>query len=493
MTTSNKTWLLFFGLFLTPCILKAEAEDYYSLPASEMEDYIMSGEIEYIREQGDKAATKINSPNSETDNPEVVRLKEKIESARKSENLKAEADALLALTKLYMSDGYPTGPGLLSLQRYHEVMKNMADEMGLGIAYRNSGVVFFSEGDYERAMDYYLQATEIFEHLNHKKESANMYYNIGLLFSKQGNERNAQEYYLKCLEIRENAGDKEGKASVYKALALLHRRARNYDVSLSYYDKLITVCRNLEDKQKLASAYNNKGIVLKEAGRYREASSFYNLALNQLRENNVHMENSDLAAGIYENIGILLRYDKKPEEAMAYYEQALQVRNNLRDDEGIADLYANMANMMWEKGAVKQAIRLYEKCEQLEQSMGDRNGLVTTYSQLASLHKEDNNVGKALAYQERFTDLQMDLLEENRNADLMTMQHQYELQKKNREITRLDAENKIRQATIDKERSLRTSWLVGVLALILLTLLSIAVFRHRSEVKKLKVLAGIDN
>ncbi|MGB5927545.1 MAG: tetratricopeptide repeat protein [Cyclobacteriaceae bacterium] len=486
--------LLCLYLCLCPSLLHAEGEEiFYTAPSSEMEDYIMSGDIEYISEQGDKAAIKSNSTDFERDNPEVARLKQKIESARKGENLKAEADALLALTKIYMSDGYPTGPGLLSLQRYHEVMKNMADEMGLGIAYRNSGVVFFREGDYERAMDYYLQATEIFENLNHKKESANMYYNIGLLFSKQGNERNAQEYYLKCLKVRENAGDNQGKASVYKALALLHRRAENYDISLSYYDKLITVSRTLGDHRKLASAYNNKGIVLKEARRYAESSSYYQLGLNQLREGHTGLHESELAADIYENLGILLRYEDRLDEAIAYYERALKVRNNLNDEEGIAGLYANMANMMWEKGALTDAIHLYEECEKLESSMGDRSSLVTTYSQLSSLYKENNNISKALAYQEKFTDLQMVLLKENRSVELLTMQHQYELQKKNREISRLDAENKIRQATLAKERSLRTSWLAGVLALIMLMLLSIAVFRHRSEVRKLKVLAGVEN
>ncbi|MFA0963149.1 tetratricopeptide repeat protein [Roseivirga sp. BDSF3-8] len=492
MTTSKKIWLLGLGLFLaSPAIASEEDVVTVIQSGNRMDDYIMSGNIEYLRDQSDKGGTESNPSESTHESPEVSRLKQKIEFAREQEDLKAEADALLALTQLYMSDGYPTGPGLLSLQRYHEVMKDMADEMGLAVAYRNSGVVFYREGDFEQALNYYLKATEIFESLNHKKESANMYYNIGLLFSKLGNERNAQTYYVKCLRIREAAGDMAGKASVFKALALLHKRAGSIDISISYYDKLIATCRGMDNPYKLASAYNNKGVALKEAARYREAASYYHLALKQLQDNSESDKEAALTASIYENIGILLRYDNRPDEAMVYYNRALEVRSSMDDQAAISDIYANMANIMQERKKLDEAIALYKKCEEIESDRGDRQSLVATYGQLASLYKEKSNIKRALYYQEKFTSLQMALLEENRNNELITMQHQYELQKKNREISRLNAENQIQQAAIKQEKDLRTTWLFGTLGVILLTLLTIAVFRHRTEVKKLKALAGM--
>jgi len=146
--------------------------------------------------------------------------------------------------------------------------------------YNNIGTVFSDQGDYDKAIEYYLKSLDILEKVFGKKhpETAISYYNIGNMYSSKGDYDKAIEYHLKSLGIREKVLGKEhpDTASSYNNLGSVYSDKQDYDKALEYMLLSLEIRERVLGKEHpdTANSYNNLGLSYYDQDDYDKAIEY---------------------------------------------------------------------------------------------------------------------------------------------------------------------------------------------------------------------------
>ena len=88
--------------------------------------------------------------------------------------------------------------------------------MRTAITLSNIGVIYKSQGNYPKALDYNMRSLEINEQKGDQYEVANALSNIGGIYMDQGDYPNSLDYYSQSLKIYEQIdGNQIGIAETY--------------------------------------------------------------------------------------------------------------------------------------------------------------------------------------------------------------------------------------------------------------------------------------
>jgi tetratricopeptide (TPR) repeat protein len=128
-------------------------------------------------------------------------------------------------------------------------------------AYYDSGVAYYNQGQYDKAISDFTKALEI------NPKFAEAYNRRGIVYGIKGRYDEAISDFSKALEINSKF------AGAYYGRGITYGGKGQYDEAISDYNKA------LEINPKFAEAYNRRGIAYSEKGRYDEAISDYTKAL----------------------------------------------------------------------------------------------------------------------------------------------------------------------------------------------------------------------
>lgn len=152
-------------------------------------------------------------------------------------------------------------------------------------SYNNIGQVYYFQGDYPKALEYYGKALAIYEEVLGKDHpaTATTYNNIGTVYYNQGNYPKALEYYKKALAIDEKVLGKDhpDTAIDYNNIGLVYKKQGNYPKALKYYGKALAIDEKVLGKEHPGTAtdYHNIGSMYYQQGKYAEALKYLEKAL----------------------------------------------------------------------------------------------------------------------------------------------------------------------------------------------------------------------
>ena len=190
------------------------------------------------------------------------------------------------------------------------------------------GRVLSSLGEYEEALRLLNIAHEL--NLKYRPESgeaATSYNNIGLVYYAQGNYAQALEFYNKALAIQLKVlGENHAAtATSYNNIGLVYAAQGNYAKALEYYEKAQGILRKVygENHPNTAASYNNIGGVYAAQGNYAEALEYHEKSL-AIRLKVFGETHPDIAASYY-NIGVGFYRSGKKEEARKHLRKAVEI------------------------------------------------------------------------------------------------------------------------------------------------------------------------
>ena len=223
--------------------------------------------------------------------------------------------------------------GKLFDERYKETIGDNNDTKNLipiANLYNEIGLVYYKQGDYEKALEYYRKALVIKEKQlgNNHPSTSITYNNIGLVYKKQGDYKKALEYYRKALAIREKVLGKEhpDTATTYNNIGGVYYKQGDYEKMMEYYKKSLAIREKVLVKEhpSTATTHSNIGEVYRKQGDYEEALNHHRKAL-AIREKVLGKEHPSTAT-TYNNTGLVYRDQGDYEKALEYYEKALAIR-----------------------------------------------------------------------------------------------------------------------------------------------------------------------
>ena len=148
-----------------------------------------------------------------------------------------------------------------------------SDSMLIATNYNDLGVIYFETGNYTRASDFYLKATNIRTQMGKRGKNSLVlsYNNLGVLNRKFNKLNVALDYYKKGLALAQELNDDIRTSTFFNNISNIYREKKNYDKALIYLDQGMELADRMGVKSKKAQFLYNQGATYFEQGSHDKA------------------------------------------------------------------------------------------------------------------------------------------------------------------------------------------------------------------------------
>ncbi|HHE38235.1 MAG TPA: tetratricopeptide repeat protein [Candidatus Cloacimonetes bacterium] len=268
---------------------------------------------------------------------------------------------------------------------------------GIAQSLNNIGVGHYFLGEYDAALDLFLQSLTLRENIGDKKDIVSSYNNIGIIYDDLSDYEKALEYYQKALKLYEELEDKKGIADALHNIGVSYRSLSRFNKSLECYLRALKIYEEIEDKNGISSALGNIGIIYNDLS-YYDKSLEYHLAC--LKANEELNDKTGIALSM-KNIGIVYKNLGNYKKAIEYYQQSMEVEEKLGDKSGVASSLNNMGIIYDDLKEFELALEYYLRSDSLYEEIGDKSGVAKTINNIGVVYEHLEDYDNALKYHQK--------------------------------------------------------------------------------------------
>jgi class 3 adenylate cyclase len=317
---------------------------------------------------------------------------------------------------------------------------------GVGYGFKNIGMVYYSKGDFDEAINYWSKSLEAFEEIGFKLGISNMQNNIGSIYQTKGDDPKALEYFINSLQNAENIGDTVRIATAQLNIGTVYSNSpTTYNLAQDAYKEALLVWQKLDYKEGMFITYLNLGEIELAKGlpesalEYLEESLKYADKLNPLYVDNLRM------------IGqVYLEFDNY-KLSEKYFRDAIYAALKIKAYKELGRTYLKLADNLYEQGNYQEAKTSYEKSLDLASSTEVYYDLAQAYDGLAKVYAQNENFERAFEYQQLYAKTKDSIKDKDYAQGVGLLRVQYDLQAKEKEIGLLNADNQLKELQIEKD------------------------------------------
>ncbi|MGK0279150.1 MAG: signal transduction histidine kinase/BarA-like signal transduction histidine kinase [Litorivivens sp.] len=271
------------------------------------------------------------------------------------------------------------------------------------------------------------------------KEAARNYQGISL--ATQGNHQSAIKYFGYCLDLNEKSGNQQQIAGSLNNIGLLYSEIDEIDHAIEYLDRAMEIYEETDDTSGHALLSGNISMLLIERGNFNNRALELGLTSLELFQ----VTNDTKGVGnAYSSLGLIYRskgdQEKKDgltdkarlsyQTALEYYEEALPIREEMLDKDGIAVTLQGMAEVLMEFGKERKAIALLERSLALAEEVNSLTAIRDATEKLTKIYKAKNLYKKAFIKYEYFNAINDTILSEENKRGVIRQEfdHAYQEQ-----------------------------------------------------------------
>ncbi len=343
-------------------------------------------------------------------------------------------DKVLALLRLSTiqreTDAYS------SIKNAHNAVKianQIPDKTFLIRSYAKLGITYRNLDSLDKALEAFLKGLEIANEAQNKEWQTNFLNYLGSSYLHYGQNKIALKYFKKSYIIASDENDSVAICNVLNNIGIVFWRENNLDSSFYYIHESMLISRNLNDSLGLVSSFNNLGMLQTELG-------------NEKR-------------------------------ALGYYNQALMLAKKLNDKWEIANILNNMCNLNMRLGMLDE-VEMYLK-EAIKISTEIKSSLLESdsYLNLSEYYQMTKDYENSLKAFKQYSKIKMKLINEETSEKIASLEKDFELRSKDRNLEKLSEANSIQYYLI----------LLLASSLVLVGILIFIYFRKFSENKSLSI------
>ncbi len=303
--------------------------------------------------------------------------------------------------------------------------KKIKFDKGIAANLNGLSTLELNQGNYLVALKFALEALGINEKLGNMTEIAYTKNNIGEVYRLLRNYPKALEYYNQALVLNKKYGYKEGVAINLNNIGEIYTAQGKYELALEQMLESLAICKELKDKRRIALRYNNIGEI----------------------------------------------YEKKNENQRAkqYFEESLALNNEIGNKLQQAISLCNLAKVLLKEGDLNSEIA--EKSYQIALSMKAKREISNALEIIVKIYEKKNQYKLAFQNYKLYNQYKDSINIEQADKQTKQIQHEYEIDKKEKAILVLELDNKIRVEKQQAQYAYTIAFGIGILLLILLALL----------------------
>ncbi len=274
------------------------------------------------------------------------------------------------------------------------------------------------------------------------------------------------EYILKSITAAEEASCADCLASSYSGLAALYNFTGDQPNSLLYYQKAVEINNKVGNKQIEATFNNNIGERYRLMGKYPEAITSYKKAIagNPIPYN-TELNESNMA-------DVYVRMDSL-DTAFHYLFKSLATAQQLKDKEGIEWIDGIFSRAYLKKNMPDSAIYHALRGLKASEETGTVEFMRDNAGALANAYAYKNDFANAYKYHLLYIDYRDSMLNATVTNKTAVLQYNYDLEKKQTEIT-----------SLNQQKKLQTTFLIASLIVLFLILFTAVILLRNIRQKQ---------
>ena len=294
------------------------------------------------------------------------------------------------------------------------------------------GLINFSKGNYDIALENFEKTFELTKKLNQSVEKIGVLLNIGELYRKRSDLKNAFKYNIEAaalltentpnlikfsvlnnlgilyrdngdipkavkniesaLEIVEKTGDLFRKALCLNNLAGMKLSQGLLNPALNYSSEALKINEQLGDLNEMCFTLNTIGNIFRTAGQYNQALQY----LERAYKTAIKIQNLHVKALAANSIGVIYYQTGKFDLALEKYQEAINIRKDIGDLSGQATGLNNLGMHYRTKRDFNIALELFNQSIALTEEIGEKTHLGVRYGNRASIYEARREFEKAL-------------------------------------------------------------------------------------------------
>ncbi len=212
--------------------------------------------------------------------------------------------------------------------------KKQKDKLGQAAVFGVLGTLYYKKGDYQKAIEFYEKAYNIYKILRQLQEQITSLKGIGNSYIKLNNFDDACDVFLECSAICSDNNDIYNLLDCLGSLIYLHEKTQNWDVIFELYKKTLKAFKEINDSKGIITAYFNLGILQKRNNNLEEALRYFKKGTNEAIDANY----AELIIKGLGYVGETLFYIGKVKEAKNQFIKALDIAENINAKNAILQI-----------------------------------------------------------------------------------------------------------------------------------------------------------
>lgn len=278
------------------------------------------------------------------------------------------------------------------------------------------GALLMDTGNYDRALEYWMQSLQLLEEAGLHKDTASVLANIGVLYKRNGVYEEALEYLYRSLAVIEQNNLHESHPGALQNISSVLLKLHQYEESLEYAKRSYTVAVGLGNRHKAQYALHAMSGALFALGQVEEG-------LERLWEGYSISQELQYDKGIISigaEIGAALGNAGRPQEGLENALAALALAEQLQQKPLLLGTHTALATLYEMVGNHELALYHHKAMHELNTAIFNEDA-ARRMQVLRILHQVDEAKREAEIYKLRTTHLQQQMEDQKRMIMAKTM------------------------------------------------------------------------
>nr|WP_315142265.1 adenylate/guanylate cyclase domain-containing protein [uncultured Flavobacterium sp.] len=307
------------------------------------------------------------------------------------------------------------------------------------------------------------------------------YYLRGSKLKLKGNLHEALSDFMLAIKIAQNSANVVGEGVSYMAMANVFSVMKETKKAYAYYEKAIVILRKSNEPLKLASALSNLGDEYLKNNQLEQA-------LNYFSESGKYFKKADYTSGIaytLGNMGVIYFKQGNNKEAENNLTHAIQSLETIEDFYGISEYLIHLSDIYTKEQKLDKAIKAATRSYQLATKNGYKDQISSASLQLSKLYEMTKKSSLSLSYFKNYVAYKDSVSNIKTVQELADLRTNFEVSKKQAQVNLLEKETEIQQLKAKKQQNIIYA---TVVAIVLIIMLVIGLFRRYQFIKKTKAI-----
>jgi tetratricopeptide (TPR) repeat protein len=334
------------------------------------------------------------------------------------------------------------------------------------------------------SLDMHNQALEMARNIDDSLLIGESLNKIGVVFRRIDENQKAMKYHLQALEIAESRHDTRNVCIALNSIGNINLSLRKPEEAIRYFMLCLQYEKQRNNPLGEAINLNNIGAAYLMQDRFGDAIAYIKRSMDK----NVSI-GSKLGIGIcHTSLGDVYKKQGKLDDALREYQTADRIHLSIGDSIYLAETRANLGEVYLLRDQPATARQYLDDALEIAGRINAKSQIMNTYQLLSDYFSKSGEPEKALSYYKKYTSFK-DSLDDEANSSLVSeLESNYQLQKKEKEISRLDQMNLTQRQKLTNARSIIA---IMVVAAVLLGVIGVLVFyqnklRDKYQLKKVE-------